>query len=120
MPARGTHVASRTRPPDYLPDELLGRADFAAACEDRDLGAIFQVVTKWAGPGFTPSHVARRCEMSVGRVREYMKGEKEAQSIDLFERVSDALHIPGAMLGISRRTWERPDDITAEPDDHRA
>jgi tetratricopeptide (TPR) repeat protein len=112
-PIRGKLVV-RTRSPDYLPDDLLGRADFAAACESQDLGAIFRLAVKWGGPGFTPSHLARRCEMSVGRVGEYMKDLKQAQSIGVFERVSDALHIPGAMLGISRRQWEQRDDISAE------
>lgn len=107
----------RTRPPDYLPDDLLGRADFAAACESQDLGAIFRLAVKWGGPGFTPSHLARRCEMSVGRVGEYMKNLKQAQSIGVFERVSDALHIPGAMLGISRRQWEQGSNASMDSED---
>jgi tetratricopeptide (TPR) repeat protein len=100
---------ARTRPPDYLSADLLARADFAAACRDRDLGEIFRLTVKWGGLGFTPSHLARRCEMSVGRVGDYMKGTKQAQSVAVFERVSDALRIPGEMLGISRRAWEQDD-----------
>jgi hypothetical protein len=113
-------IVTRLRPPDYLPRELLSRPDFADACDSRDLGAIFKIATKWGGVGFTPSHLARRCEMSVGRVGHYMRGLKQAQSIEVFERVSDALHIPGVMLGISRRTWEEADDITALPEDRKS
>ncbi len=105
------------RPLDYLPPEVLGRADFADACENRDLGAIFRIAIKWGGAGFTKSHVARRCQLSVSRVTDYMEDTKQAQSIEVFERVSDGLHIPGALLGISRRPWEKPADIAAPAED---
>src|SRR5258708_5362003 len=111
---------TRYRPPDFLPPEVISRADFAGACARRDLGAIFAIATKWGGAGFTKSHIARRCEMSVGRVRDYIEGSKQAQSIEVFERVSDGLHIPGAMLGISRRPWEKPDDVAAPAEDYRS
>lgn len=104
---------SRFRPPDYLPPEVLARPDFQAACDDRDLGAIFAIAAKWAGPGFTRSHIARRCEMSVGRVVDYIEGRTHARSIEIFERVSDGLHIPGNLLGVSPRDWEE----TAESHD---
>src|SRR6266487_1023130 len=96
----------RYRPPDYLPRHVLSRPDFIAACEVRDLGAILGVAVKWAGVDFTVSHVARRCEMTIGQVQAYIKGTRQAQSIDIFERVADGLHIPGTMLGIVRRSWE--------------
>jgi hypothetical protein len=57
-------------------------------------------------PGFTPSHLARRCEMTVSKVQDYAKGRTLAQSISIFERVCDGLHIPGQMLGVGRRPWE--------------
>lgn len=110
----------RYRPPDYLPAEVLTRSDFVDACASRDLGAIFRVAVKWGGAGFTSSHIARRCEMSVGRVQDYMKDRKRAQSIEVFERVSDGLHIPGSMLGISRRSWEGTSDITAFAGDRKS
>jgi len=53
--------------------------------------------------GFTLSHIARRCEMSVGQVRDYMYFGRQAQSIDVFDRVADNLHVPGKMLAISSR-----------------
>lgn len=100
-------MTNRQRPPDYLPHDVLSRQDFAETSARRDLGAMFRIAVKWGGAGFTPSHLARRCEMSVGRVRDYMKDCKHAQSLDVFERVADALHIPGPMLGIGDRSWER-------------
>jgi hypothetical protein len=111
---------TRVRPPAFLPRDVIARPDFADACDRRDLGEIFRLAVKWGGTGFTVSHLARRCEMSVGRVNDYIKDRKQAQSIEVFERVSDGLRIPGAILGISRRTWEESDDLTAMPEDHKS
>ena len=95
----------RYRPPDYLPNEVLDRPDFTEACAERDLGAIFRIVTKYAA-GFTPSHLARRCDMTVSKVQDYARDRTVAQSMAVFERVSDGLHVPGRMLGMVTRPWE--------------
>jgi hypothetical protein len=97
---------ARNRPPDHLPPDVLARPDFRAACDDRDLGAIFEITAQRGGPGFTRSHIARRCEMGVSRVIDYIEGRTQAEKMELWERVSDGLHIPGAMLGMSPREWE--------------
>jgi len=94
------------RPPDHVPPEVLGRNDFAEACASRDLGRMFVLANKWGGVGFTVSHIARRCEMTVSQVRDYMKGLRQAQHVAIFERVADGLHIPGSMLMINPRPWE--------------
>jgi transcriptional regulator with XRE-family HTH domain len=57
--------------------------------------------------GWTMSHVARRCGMTVSRVRDYINGVVEARELALFERVADGLHIPGALFGMSQREWEQ-------------
>ncbi len=101
---------ARYRAPDYLPQEILTRADFVEACTERDLGAMFSIAMKYC-PGFTPSHLARRCEMTVSKVQDYAKHRTLAQSMALFERVCDGLHIPGHMLGIVSRPWEGEDAI---------
>ena len=95
----------RYRPPDYLPAEILERPDFAEACAERDLGAIFRISIKYA-VGFTPSHLSRRCDMTVSKVQDYAKDRTIAQSMAVFERVSDGLHVPGRMLGVVTRPWE--------------
>ncbi|HEY6313256.1 MAG TPA: tetratricopeptide repeat protein [Streptosporangiaceae bacterium] len=97
---------ARYRPPDYLPSEVLARPDFVAACKRRDLGKILAIARKYGGPGFTVSHLARRCEMTINQVQDYIKRGRQAQSLDIFERVADGLHIPGAMLGMTHRLWE--------------
>jgi tetratricopeptide (TPR) repeat protein len=97
---------ARYRPPDYLPPEVLARPDFTAACKGRDLGKILATARKYGGPGFTVSHIARRCEMTITQVQDYIKRGRQALSLDIFERVADGLHIPGGMLGMTRRPWE--------------
>lgn len=113
---------TRYRPSDYVPDEVLERPDFTAACRSRDMGTILSLANKWSGPGFSVSHIARRCEMTVSQVQDYIKRGRQAQDLDIFERVSDGLHIPGRMLGIGRRAWESrissvaPSTRTGDPD----
>ena len=106
---------ARYRPPDHLPVSILERQDFQVACADQDLGQILAIATKWGGPGFTASHIARRCEMTVSQVQAYISGVRQAQHVNIFERVADGLHIPGHMLGVSRRSWEG-EPGTAQPD----
>ena len=100
---------ARYRPPDYLPRDVLERPDFIAACKRRNLGAILAIAIKWGGPGFTVSHVGRRCELGITQIGQYMSGKRQALSMDIFERVADGLHIPGRMLGMSPRPWETED-----------
>jgi len=99
----------RQRPPDYIPRAVLARSDLVDACASRDLGLIFRIAKKWSGVGFTVSHLARRCEMTASQVQDYMQRGRQALSIEVFERVADGLHIPGLMLGIGERPWERQD-----------
>ena len=100
-------IMTRQHPPEHIPRDVLLRADFVEACEHRDLGRMFNIVTKWGGVGFTASHLARRCEMTVSQVQDYTLRGRQALSIDVIERVADGLHIPGHMLSIGNRPWER-------------
>jgi hypothetical protein len=97
---------SRYQPPDYLAHGVLERQDFAAACAGRDLGAILRIAVQWGGPGFSVSHVARCCEMSISQVTDYTKRGRQATELEVLERVADGLHVPGHMLGITERPWE--------------
>jgi hypothetical protein len=96
----GRSGRKRQRAPDYLPDEVIEREDFAEACASHDLGAMFRIAVDYGGACFTVSHIARRCEMTVSQVSAYMNHGREAVSINIFKRVSVGLRIPGAMLGL--------------------
>lgn len=97
---------ARQRPADYLPRHVLERPDFMEACARRDLGEVLRLAKQWGGVGFTASHLARRCELTVSRVQDYINGRVRAQRVETFERVADGLHIPGAMFDLAQRSWE--------------
>ncbi|MEV5296730.1 helix-turn-helix domain-containing protein [Amycolatopsis methanolica] len=82
------------------------RADFRQACAERSLGEVLRLAKRWGGVGFTASHLARRCELTVSRVQDYINGRVQAQRVEIFERVADGLHIPGEMFDLAPRSWE--------------
>src|SRR5215471_18203006 len=101
-------MATRRRPPDFLPEDVLARPDFATACAKRKLGAMLRIAYQQGGPGFSKNHLARRCGLTLSQVNGYMSGTT-ALKIEIFERVADGLRIPGGMLGMAQRPWERQD-----------
>jgi hypothetical protein len=106
---------SRYQPPEYLARDVLERQDFAAACAGRDLGAILRIAVQWGGPGFSISHVSRRCEMSLSQAADYTKRGRQATKLEIIERVADGLHVPGYMLGITERPWESGSSESSHP-----
>ncbi len=109
---------ARYRPPDYLPREVLERPDFISACERRDLGDILAIAIKWGGQGFSYSHVGRCCKMGITQIHDYIDHKREPLKIEIFERVADGLHIPGEMIGLTRRVWETDEGATGEDGAH--
>jgi transcriptional regulator with XRE-family HTH domain/tetratricopeptide (TPR) repeat protein len=103
-------------PSDYLPAEVIERPDFNDACHRLDLGAIFRIAIQYGGPGFSGSHISRRCEMTPSQVTDYTHRGRQAKDVAIFRRVSDGLHIPGAMLRLGRRAWEADEQLTPLPE----
>ncbi|WP_425572250.1 helix-turn-helix domain-containing protein [Pseudonocardia eucalypti] len=68
---------------------------------------MLRLAKQWGGLGFSASHLARRCEMTVSRVQDYANGRIQAKRVEIFERVADGLRIPGAMFDLAARPWER-------------
>jgi tetratricopeptide (TPR) repeat protein len=97
---------ARHRPADHLSAQVLTRPDFIEASAQRDLGEVLRLAKQWGGVGFSSSHLARRCEMTVSRVQDYVNGRIQAQRVEVFERVADGLHIPGALFNLAPRPWE--------------
>ncbi len=110
-------MVARRRPPDFLPRDVLERPDFVKACAGRKLGAMLRIAYQWGGPGFSKNHLARRCGLPLSQVSRYMNG-RTALRIEIFERVADGLRIPGEMLGMTGRPWERDND--ADQDKRRS
>ncbi len=91
--------------PEPLPAHLLTDRQFAAACADRRIGVVFQMVKVRAG--IYPSHIARRTGLATSRVTEIMTGGRVVTAMDVVERIADGLRIPGRMLGLADRSWEQ-------------
>ncbi|MET7933871.1 hypothetical protein [Streptomyces sp. NPDC005322] len=96
-----------------LPVSLLTDPAMIAACQARDFGRVFQLVKTRAG--IYPSMIARCCDLTPSRVGEVINGRRQLLHMDVIERISDGLRIPGHMLGLARRTWETPHNLTVTP-----
>ncbi|GAA2260203.1 hypothetical protein GCM10010232_59020 [Streptomyces amakusaensis] len=83
------------------------------ACRTRDFGRVFLLVRVRAG--IYPSMVARRCDLTPSRVGEVIAGRRQLRHMDVVERIADGLRIPGHMLGLARRPWETPQNLTVTP-----
>ncbi|MEV0781726.1 hypothetical protein AB0I52_01785 [Streptomyces sp. NPDC050423] len=96
-----------------LPVRLLTDPVMIEACRARDFGRIFRLVK--ARAGIYPSMIARRCDLTPSRVGEVISGRRQLLHMDVIERISDGLRIPGHMLGLARRSWETPRNLTVTP-----
>lgn len=109
-----------TKEPRELPPTLLQNSEMISACRLRDFGLIFRLVRR--GAGIYPSRIASLCDMTPSRVGEVMSGKRRIVNIDVIERIADGLRIPGAMIGLAARPWERAEllIVTPEPTLHSA
>ncbi|WP_239081616.1 XRE family transcriptional regulator [Streptomyces sp. SID9727] len=96
-----------------LPVSLLTDPVMIEACRTRDFGRVFKLVKVRAG--IYPSMIARRCDLTPSRVGEVIAGRRQLLHMDVIERISDGLRIPGHMLGLARRSWEAPPSLTTKP-----
>ncbi|MEV0441044.1 hypothetical protein AB0I84_12710 [Streptomyces spectabilis] len=92
--------------PQELPARLLTDPEMIKACRVRDIASVFRLVKVKAG--IYPSMIGKRCGLTPSRVGEVMSGRRQLQHMDVIERISDGLRIPGHMLGLARRSWETP------------
>ncbi|MFI6209374.1 hypothetical protein ACIBAI_23725 [Streptomyces sp. NPDC051041] len=92
--------------PQELPARLLTDPEMIDACRLRDFSRVFRMVKTRAG--IYPSMIARRWDLTPSRVGEVIAGRRQLLHMDVVERISDGLRIPGHMLGLARRPWETP------------
>jgi transcriptional regulator with XRE-family HTH domain len=90
-----------------LPRGLLRRQDFLSACGARDFASVFAMVRKYAG--ISQVRIAAALDMTPSRVGEVIRRQRQITSLDVIERISDRLRIPGWMLGLAPRPWEAAD-----------
>ncbi|KOX00533.1 NsdA [Streptomyces sp. NRRL B-1140] len=98
--------------PQELPARLLTDPEMIDACRVRDFARVFRLVKVRAG--IYPSMIARRCDLTPSRVGEVIAGRRHLLHMDVVERISDGLRIPGDMLGLARRAWETPQVLAVD------
>ncbi|MFE7524411.1 helix-turn-helix domain-containing protein [Kitasatospora sp. NPDC057542] len=91
---------------------LLDDQRFLAACADRDMGVVFRLLNS---RGVSTRRLAAAADITQGRLYDYMNGRTRVEKLVLFEQISDAFHIPGHLLGLSRRPWEPLTPTPAPP-----
>ncbi|MGK5642756.1 hypothetical protein ACSNOK_31265 [Streptomyces sp. URMC 126] len=101
-------------PPAGLPARLLGNEELRAACGNRDFATIFRMAKR---AGIYPALIGRCCQLTPSRVAEIANGRRRVVDIQVVERIADGLRIPGSMLGLAPRAWERErmDDMRPVP-----
>lgn len=97
-------AVQRTGAPLEVPATVLERRDFSAACAARDFGSVFVLLKRYAG--VSQVRMAGALDMTPSRVGEVVRGQRRILSIEVIERISDRLRIPGRMLGLAPRSWE--------------
>jgi len=89
--------------------DLLQRQDMRHALTSRDFGEVFRLLRRWQGA--TQSQIAAATGMTQARISRVMAHSSvHISHIDVIERISDGLHIPGRMLGLADRLGETVDD----------
>ncbi|MYS79854.1 hypothetical protein [Embleya scabrispora] len=91
--------------PAALPSRFLERDDARQAITDHDFGTVFALARKYAGISF--QKIADACEIKPERVGALARGVGRITSHAKFEQIADGLRIPGAMMGLAPRDWER-------------
>lgn len=67
------------------------------------MGALFRLLNN---RGLSTRRIAAAVEITQGRLYDYMNGKSRVEKLAIFEQISDALHVPGHLLGLARRPWE--------------
>jgi hypothetical protein len=77
-----------------LPDGFWAREDVGRALAQRDFGALFRLISKYAGASQT--QIAIAAGMTQGQVSTIMAGTRRITAIDVAERVFDGMMAPDA------------------------
>ncbi|MGP4091084.1 hypothetical protein [Streptomyces sp. KR55] len=101
--------------PGPLAPEVLERDDVKRALAEHDFAAAFALIKKWGG--LSQNRIASACQLTPGKVSMIISGQQQVTSFDVICRIADGLRIPGRMVGLADRPWERqpaaPDPPTA-------
>lgn len=100
-----------------LSAELLARDDLRLALVEHDFAAAFRLIKKYGG--LSQNRIASACQLTPGKVSTITSGSHRVTSFDVVTRISDGLGIPGHLIGLAARPWERqrsaPPETAPEP-----
>ncbi|MFD4985766.1 helix-turn-helix domain-containing protein [Streptomyces sp. NPDC058374] len=88
-------------PPTALPRDLLSSPDMREALEAHDFGTVFRLAR--ARGGISYSKTAAECDIKPERVGALARGNGRITSFDKVVAISDALRVPGGLLGLASR-----------------
>ncbi len=92
-----------------IPDSFWQRDETRAALRDRAIGRLFQLLSQYTGASQT--QIAIACGTSQGKVSDIMRGVQKVETLAVFERIADALNMPGPAritLGLAPRPPSPP------------
>lgn len=94
-------------PPTALPPLLLEDPEMLRAVDRHDFGTVFRLARTRAGISY--SKIAAACDIKPERIGTLARGQGSVTTFEKVVRISDALRIPGRLLGLADRPWESPD-----------
>ncbi|WP_223291076.1 helix-turn-helix domain-containing protein [Streptomyces avicenniae] len=99
-------AAERPGYPLTIPDALLNSEAMRKACAVRDFAEVFRLVNRRTGTS-QADMAAAIGKMTNSRISDVMRGVRSIRGTDVIERIADAFGIPGHMLDLPPRPWER-------------
>ncbi|MER8003479.1 helix-turn-helix transcriptional regulator [Streptomyces sp. NPDC095613] len=93
------------QPPTALPSNLLTVVEMRSALEQHDFGTVFRLARSQAGISY--SKIAAECDIKPERVGALARGRGKVTTFEKIVHIADALRIPGHLIGLAPRPWER-------------
>src|SRR6266550_4440971 len=87
-----------------IPASFWQRDETVAALRGSAIGRLLQLVSQYTGASQTQLAIA--CGTSQGKVSDIMRGVQKVETLAVFERIADALGMPGPAritLGLAPR-----------------
>jgi hypothetical protein len=98
--------AQRRGYPLTIPEALLRSEAMQRACAARDFPEVFRLVNRRTGSSYADMAAAVG-KMTSARVSDIIRGVRGIRGHGVIERVCDGFGIPGEMLGVPERSWEK-------------
>jgi transcriptional regulator with XRE-family HTH domain len=99
------------QPPTALPAAVLELPEMREALRAHDFGTVFRIAREQAGMSY--QKLAAECGIKPERVGALARRRGRVESYDKIAAITDALRIPGHMVGLAPRPWETAADTMA-------